>query len=445
MRSGRLGGVALALVVAGCAPRVVVQQGGGPANPVKADPKPAEPVVTADEARQQDLDWDCQKAVPPPGGYEAETAWVDAGQPQAVERAFQRAFDQLVANRCEGGRSCEALRALATRWKWGRGGGQVCAMATIHAPDLSWYRGMVSTKLFETSLRESAGALVGPNAAKKPRVAIDCIEDAGACGGPRVSWLQDYLVRALADRGAMVVDVPKGWGGAGLPNGVDLLLTGRVTPRVERRIPIFDLTWTARYREGGTVAQRGAPPVALAAAVAPAVQDVVAPLPEGDGKLALRLDAQRGGSLCAGERTQLWLTTDQDLHVRVFDLYGRDGAILVFPNAEQPNGLVRGGREEPLGGPQGFEAVPVAGSDVERFLVVAAPTEAGLGALAAVTETCRVAPDRAAALHRGEGLPPGVRVASTSFRLVTDGCPAPPPAGTREGVAASLEQLPTCP
>ena len=48
-------------------------------------------------------------------------------------------------------------------------------------------------------------------------------------------------------------------------------------------------------------------------------------------------------------------------------------------------------------------------------------------------------------VQRGAGLPVGVRIASTGYRIVSEAsCPSPPSREKREGVVQSLASLPTC-
>jgi hypothetical protein len=154
------------------------------------------------------------------------------------------------------------------------------------------------------------------------------------------------------------------------------------------------------------------------------------------------MESSHGGSLCAGERTQLWLYSESAAPVRVFDLYGAGDALAMFPNESNPKGHVEAGREIPLGGPGGFEAVPVAGSSAERYLVVAASTELGLGRLAKAHGQCRIPPDVARELFVGKGLPPGAKVAVTGYRILSGAtCPAAHPEG---GLVEALAATPMC-
>jgi hypothetical protein len=150
------------------------------------------------------------------------------------------------------------------------------------------------------------------------------------------------------------------------------------------------------------------------------------------------MDSDHHGSICAGETTQLWLKTSEALHVRVFDLFGKDGAVLLFPERGRSD-LVPAGKTIPLADEHGFEAVPLPGMEDERYLVIAAPTTAGLGRFAKITDTCKLSPDEAVALHAGKNLPPGAKVAATGYRVIS-GASCPPPASP-EHVKAALDSI----
>ena len=93
----------------------------------------------------------------------------------------------------------------------------------------------------------------------------------------------------------------------------------------------------------------------------------------------------------------------------MFNLFGKDQALLIFPNEERTSGRIEPGQTIPIGGKLGFEATPFPGFDGERYLVIAADSEAGLGVWGRSSGTCRVAPASAAALHsmQRKGFPTG--------------------------------------
>lgn len=390
--------------------------------------------------------WDCQGNLVPPVGWEQETVFEDAATPNAVKVASDAANDKLLRRLCAGASSCDELEVNIKTWKTGQGGGQACAMAVIERRVLeSWRRGNTSLASLDAELTRASKELLGDR--KKARVAIDKIVDGGAAGGERAEWLEQRMTRALTSAGAVVREIPRNWNGQGLPPGVDVVINANAVSRAERQRQVVEVNWQARLRDGGGFALKVASPVLFAADAAPAAEPRVKvdPLPPSSPDLSVRLETRHGGSLCMGERTQLWLHSAKDMHVRVFDLYGKDGALLLFPNEDHPSDKVRAGDVIALGGKLGFEAVPVPDSDLERFLVIAHPSPDGLGAFKSYAGYCRVEPKLAGRLHQGQGLPPGVTAASDSFRILQrDDCPPEPPLSQRQGQAQALSSLPVC-
>lgn len=403
----------------------------------------ASPPTTSPAIASPADEWRCGGELVPPTGWEQETAFAPASAPNAREEAARRATDALARRLCAGSPDCAPLAARVRPWKTGANEKDVCAMAVVKREDLDeWRARSQSTAAVDGAMLAAADDLAKATdapRAKRPRVAIAEVVDLGVPGGARAEWLRAKLARAL-ERTSDVVDVPRGWSGAGVPPGLDLVVRGDVVARAERGVAVLEVTW-----DGVTASAKHvhAAPVVVAEAAAPrAGGAAVKPLPPAEG-LSVHIESSRAGSLCAGERTQLWVESAQPAAVRVFDLYGDGEAMLMFPNDEQKSGELRAGQPVALGGKLGFEALPVPGSDQERFLVVAAPNEAGLGALRAALGPCRVPAALARQLHQGAGLPPGTRAASTGFRVVTESCP-PAPAERRAGVVQSLAALPPC-
>lgn len=384
--------------------------------------------------------WDCTGKLVPPTGWLQDTAFDDAG---SVEAASDKARQILLERTCAGAPDCSALQSKITIWETGQGGGRACAMAVIEDADVQRFRASLNVGGLEEALREVARELVGKRG--KARVAIDKIIDGGAAGGARARWLEQRMARAFGEVGAQVVEVPRDWNGQGLPPGVDMVAGATIEERVEGERKVAEAVLSARVKGGGGIERLLGSPVTFPTAAAPDGGEPAVTLPPSSPELSVRLESSRAGGLCLGERTQLWLYASEEAHVRVYDLYGAEGALLIFPNEDMSDDRVPAGKPIPLGGKLGFEAMPVPGSEVERFLVVAAPTREGLGKLGKARGYCRVEPTLARQLHRAEGLPQGTRAASDSFRLVQgEDCPAPPAAQTRQGVAVALDSLPIC-
>lgn len=388
-----------------------------PSPPASAPPAPDGPKCT-------------NRNLVPPDGYLQETRFGDAHELDAVG---QRALSALREKVC--GDACATLDAAFSLWRVGADPDRTCAMAVVSKEKVeAWTRAAISAETLDANLADAAKALVTHGV----RVQVSRIDDAGAPGGERVRWLLPRLARALEAAGATPVEAPaRGRAKPGLPPGVTHEVVGTLTARIEQRTPVLELAMQARVHEKGVVRLLSAQPVVFPAAIAPWTAGRLPDAPPSDPGLDLRLDQGPDG-LCGGDRTQLWLTVDAPLEVRVFDLYGDAGALLVFAGKVEP-----GGRRS-LGGPEGFAAVPVPGHETERFLVVAAPTTAALGPLAGYTQVCRLPADRARALHAFQQLPPGARLAHDAFRITN----APPcaPLDTKQSRAALalLEEVPSC-
>ncbi len=408
---------------------------------------PTSNMVPGGNAKPDPVDaeaWNCQGNLVPPNGWEQETAFESKSTPNAKDVAVSRSRARLLKRLCGNGANCDALAAGIATWKTGAGNGQVCSMAVIDAKDLeAWRRANTSVAGLDKAMARAAKELLGDK--PKMRVAIDKIIDNGAAGGDRADWLSQRMQRALSQAGASVKDVPKSWNGQGLPPGIDMVVGAVSTSRKERQNRVVEVSWNARVRGSSGLEKRFAAPLTFPEEAAPSGGEVVVTLPPSDPDLSVRLETQHGGSLCLGERTQLWLYSAQTAHVRVFDLYGKDGALLLFPNEDNPSGIIKAGQSIPLGGDLGFEAVPAPGSDVERFLVIAAPKPQGLGQFAKSSGYCRVPTGDAVKLHQNKDMPAGAKAASDSFRLIKHAdCPAPPAPGQRQGQAEALEGLPLC-
>jgi len=394
-----------------------------------ATPTPTPPV--ADE-------WRCGGDLVPPSGWQQETAFADATTPNARDEAANAATAKLTRRLCAtaGGAACDSLAAHARLWKTGTNGKDVCAMAVIKAEELAEWRALSSTL---TALDDRLGAAAGEllrGVAPSRRVAIDAVVDLGIPGGPRADWLRARMERFVGQR-ATLVDVPKRWAGDGVPDGVDVLLRASLVSRLEQGVATVESTWSARFRDGHKVASA---PVAFPEQAAPrAPAQAAPPLAESSG-LSARLDSDHGGGLCPREQTRLWVKSDTDAIVRVFDLYGAGEALLSHPTSGRPDAHLRAGQPISLA----FEATPMPGSESERFLVLAAPSERALGRFASTKGECRVPADLARGLASGEAIPPGVKVATTGYRIVTGGsCPAT--SGPSMAVAEAVAALPLCP
>jgi hypothetical protein len=232
------------------------------------------------------------------------------------------------------------------------------------------------------------------------------------------------MEHALASTGADIKDVRAGWSGVGIPPGVDVVISAATFARTENHGQRVEVIWEGRFRRGGGIGKHVGTPVSFPIGAGPGVKSPTTALPPDDPNLSVRVESRSGGSLCVGDQTQAWLYSAKAFHVRVIDLYGKDGAILLFPNADHPDDRVNADETIALGPEQGFQAMPVEGAEVERFLILAAANASDLGRFADLRGYCRLPRDIAAGLHRGEGIPSTAASASDGFRILSGGqCP----------------------
>ncbi|GMV43085.1 MAG: hypothetical protein AMXMBFR64_48010 [Myxococcales bacterium] len=396
-------------------------------------------VLARPGAAQTDA-WDCQgTTMPPTADYDYEVAHAPAG-PGQEQVAQDAATASLVRRHCAQGRDCEGLRELIRPWRVGRGPATVCAMVAARTADLERWRSRFDADALTRELARSLAALVQREGGTldAARVAIDKVKVGAVAGGELASFFQRMMSDAVTRAGGRVVVVARGWNGRSLPKDTDVVARGLTQARRHEGVAGFDLAWEIRSRTDG--AWVVSPPVFIPGSIAPGAPPDEASPPPVAAALTLRIGARSGGGLCDGERTDAWLTADQDLHVRVFDLYG-PGGLLVFP-AGSGQGPVRAAQTLALGP---LDAVQLPGSPEELFLVVAAPTRAALGWMAPLDQPCRLRPADVAALRSGAAIPKGALVAHDGYRIVADPtCPPPLDAATRAAAMAAVEGLPLC-
>jgi hypothetical protein len=391
--------------------------------------------------------WTCDGALTPPIGYQQETAFIPESNPLATQRAADRAREALLARLCDS-RPCDGLSENLIIHKTGAGSGQVCAMVVVKNDRFEAWKQKQDLGPFDEALLRAAQEIT--KGVKAPLVSIDKILDAGAAGGARASWLEARMKAALLRAGGRYVEVPDGWDGQGMPAGVDILIRAETAERVERGDRVVDINWEAYTRapKQGVRELRTSERVSFLAVAAPEMRSPVQALPPSDAKLSVRVESHKAGGLCPGELTSVKLFSADTLHVRVFNLYGQDSAILVYPPTREASDVVTANRVISLNGSEDrFMVVPTPTSQVERFLVVAAKDPKDLGDFAKMRGYCKLSPGKARMLHKGQGLPASARAASDGFRLL----PAtecqdvpPPPAQAVEEAQQVLASLPEC-
>jgi hypothetical protein len=368
--------------------------------------------------------WDCVGKLTPPIGYRQETAFVDrAGNPNPLQAAIDKAREKLIAGLCD--QDCASLSGLVRSWKTGDGGGQVCAMAVLEERDYAeWSRGRVDldlTKRLAPVVEELFGDLPKDKAGKPVEVAvvIDKIIDQGVPGGPRATWLRDHMQRALyAAKGIRTIEPPKAWAGDGVPKGAGAVLYANVLARREGQKNLLEIAWKARLPGKASFWEKPASGVLVLEAIAPKNNAPAASAVPTEPTLSIRVEAASGGSLCVGQTTQLWVRSSEERYLQVYNLYGKDKALLLFPNEDHPDGTVRAGETIAIGGPEGFAAVPMEGTEVERFVVLGAPKRELLGPLKDLKGTCRVRAKDLALVGDPKTLSPSVVRAGDGFRII---------------------------
>ncbi|HKO94397.1 MAG TPA: hypothetical protein VJU61_24755 [Polyangiaceae bacterium] len=419
---------------------------------------PAAIPAAAAESAVPNTGWSCLGEPPDiAAGWHTEVAAVASTTPDALEKAMQAAQAKLRAKVCTSGDravqdACAFLAAKIEPWTTGRSAHEVCASAVIKSQHIETWKS-VATNLegFDARLARSARLFIDTarNANQGgPRIALAAVYDDDDApgrnqlpGGRRADWLASRFGSFFATEGGLRT-TPKAWIPGEVPDGYDLIITGRMYRKPAIDVAEVEVTWTGVTPDGRRFESPSGAFPETAAPSPPAAAPPPIATTEG---LYLTMDSDHAGSICPGERTQVWLKSDEALHVRVFDLYGDNEAMLIFPPDAETSDLVPSKRTIPLGDEKGFEAVRTPGSDAERYLVIAAPTLAGLGRFAATQHYCRLPRDLAQQLHRGEGLPPGARVAATGYRMTSGAsCPPAPSPEYERAALSAIARLPSC-
>jgi len=406
------------------------------------------------------------------GPYVPPTEFDQNGRPVEIEYAVgldrpgappdvvgRRAIDQLVSNICRlaDPASCDPLRRGARIWSLGNDTRGSCAMAVMSPRVLDeWRRSLdpdlpnnLRRALLRFFPREEENVASGSRAPKKRKsvvVLLRSIDDNGAPGGVRAGWLLGQVRATLTELDVDMVDPPKGWDGIKLPRGVEYELTGTLVERVTvEGQPVLDVTFTLRTSTLLNLLSKSktTPPFSIPAAVAPTAPKKVPPPPPETG-LALHVETRAGGSLCAGDFTQIHLTntTDGDLYVRVINLDAAGEALVLFPNEVRVDDLVKAGQTVTLS-PDGFTIEGGAGGR-ERYVAIGARTREGLGRFRDSRGTCRYNPADAKMLAVGR-LIEATFSASAGFTLLDDvRCKKPWPLPDPQLIAASLADIPFC-
>jgi len=400
--------------------------------------------------------WDCRGNLFPPENGQQGTAFRPAKDDNARALASKDAKDALKQRFCAGQMLCDFLEQRITVIKTGANERDVCAMAFLPQRFLDEWRTRTEGRIDEALDVAAKDLVVGLRAEMKPGAApgtviIDRVQDLGVPGGPRADWLLARMEQALQKASMRLGVAPRSWAGELPVSGVDMVVRGSVTERSDAGVLVLEANWEGYTRSGHRVRGR---PVVFPAAASPHVVKPAPPLSRTNdaASLSLRVETmasganggRASGSLCPGERAQLWLNLARASHVRVLNLYGNGEGMLIFPNADHPSGALGVGSAA-LGGKDGFEAIPSGTADFERYLVVAADTESDLGELAGLTKTCTFKPSSVRRLESGEGLPPKARVVWTGYRIASGAECGPAPSAARiAAMERAIASLPKC-
>jgi len=357
---------------------------------------------------------ECLGRVVPPRGAGGEQYLQEpaVSASEDLQEVVERAREKLLSRLCQGYR-CKALAREIQTWEIQEAGSYRCSKAVVAQSEYDEWLDETERHL-ERRLRETARKLVEATETEgaEVRVAIAPVEDHRAVGGPRAHWLHDKMEAALTEAGATLVEYESGEMGGGRK------LDGTVSASVYTRETfekLLEVTW--RLAEGGEVlvADSVSFPEVVSPEVAP--ETYLPELPEGDGSVTIHFDYLAGGGFCNGQRFELWLETDERLHVRIVNLSGESGHV-IYPRSEEPSAIEA---EAPVSLGE-FRAVRTDHPPVERWVVLAAPTREGLGKFSSLEAVCRLPSSVAEDLERGRGLTEPVRrrLGAQSYRIMQD-------------------------
>lgn len=412
--------------------------------------------ATSESARAHAFEsepWNCRGNLFPPENGQQGTAFRPTTDENARALASKDAKEALKQRFCAGQMLCDFLEQRIAVIKTGANERDVCAMAFLPQRFIEEWRTRTEGRIDE-ALDASAKDLVSglqaemPAGARPATVIIDRIQDVGVPGGPRADWLLARMEQSLQKATVRLGIAPRSWAGELPVSGVDMVVRGSVAERADSGVLVLEANWEGFTRSGHRVRGR---PVVFPAAASPHIVKAVSPLPRSAdaSSLSLRIEPLAGadrasGSLCPGDRAQLWLNLAKASHVRVLNLYGNGEAMLIFPNADHPSGALGVGSAA-LGGRDGFEAIPSGTADFERYLVVAADSEAELGELANLTRTCTLTAGAVRKLETGESVPAKARVVWTGYRIASNTeCGAPPSPARVAAMERAVAALPKC-
>ena len=335
--------------------------------------------------------------------YVAEVAYVPLSAENPFDQAAVAAREQFANLMCGGQEDrCDEARRLVRIWRRGQDTRQACVMAVVRRSDFDDF----VRDPWEVVRAEMAQVAAGIAARMRqeisegrPAIILDSIEDNGVRGGPRAELLHREILAALTRYPLDIQMPPQRYSGLRPQEGRGILRGElHMLPESSRAVRI---SWQLFLEDNR---QAGMGSVEIPVDLLPELdrRTFVPRLPPNSEDVRLHLDSRPGGGLCNGQETELWLEAAEPLYVRVINLYGggSGGLVIYSTGAERlpANQLVSLGK---------FEAMKSSDIPVERFIVVAAPTEEALGRFASIEEGtfCRMPGSMAYNLHNGRDLP----------------------------------------
>lgn len=410
-------------------------------------------VMWAGSASAQEV-LDCDRPAPPTGGFDYEIGFADGSVGNADQRAFEAAREQLRRRLCGERLDCTEVMAEVKRWTSGGARGQRCVMATVLKSHVrGWLARSASAEPLDLALAERARHLFdevqsrrgGPAKVRPPTAVLGQVLDGGVVGGARAMWVAGRVEQALKSAGFRLVEVVE----RRARGAFDVSVGVHLHERGEGRVEILEVGLRGLWGEEVLRLEPAWCGLDAVRTLAGGSQRGLGKRRElfGDPGLRLEVETGQGGKLCEGDKTQIHLTTDKSVHVRVIDLYSREGGLVIFPNEWVTDDKVAGGQTVPLGGKSAFDVMMVPGSEEERYIVLAAERREDLGPWAKLSGTCRLAPEVVERLLDMDrvALPARVRAAETGFRVVRDGCGAPPSEEKKARLLADLMAVRACP
>jgi hypothetical protein len=366
------------------------------------------------------------------------------GSLDALDASAKRLLVQRLCSYADA-TTCAPLAAAVKIWSHGKTNGVDCAMAILATREVERWRNQLAPDIDEDLRSAIARVLVPTSTAKKKSVVVvlGSVQDMGAPGGMRSTWLMQRVHGALTSLNIDVRDAPKTWNGQRVPNGVSYVLSGTLTERVDgkRQLPVIEISFSSVDTAG---ARKTAPSFTIPAALAPMAPKALPPPPPPQIGLQVHVETRAGGSLCPGDYTQVHVTneTADPMFVRLFNIDDAGNVLVLFPNEGRVDDSIAGGKSVTISA-DGFTIEGAPGSR-ERYVALGAKTPEELGRWRNVRGTCRLAPAEAKKWTDPSALQAPYRT-SAGFTLLDDvRCKKPIALPDTALVQEALSAVPVC-